>query len=131
MCVCVCVCVSVLTDGGIEEMVDELSGGKVMYGYLRVTDPNTQLPKNVLVNWVSYRLFGEEGVSCYTIHKHILFSFYEHTFLPNCICTLNISLSFSLSLSLSLPLSRLVKVFPRIVRESVPGTLRTLPGSLG
>ena len=41
------------TDGGIEEMVDELSGGKVMYAYLRVTDPNTQLPKNVLINWVS------------------------------------------------------------------------------
>ena len=40
-------------DGGIEEMVDELSGGKVMYAYLRVTDPNTQLPKNVLINWVS------------------------------------------------------------------------------
>ena len=95
-------CVSVLTDGGIEEMVDELSGGKVMYGYLRVTDPNTQLPKNVLVNWVSYRLFGEEGVSCYTIHKHILFSFYEHTFLPNRICILNLSLSLSLSLPLSL-----------------------------
>ena len=33
-------------------MVDELSGGKVMYAFLRVTDPNTQLPKNVLVNWV-------------------------------------------------------------------------------
>ena len=33
-------------------MVDELSGGKAMYAYLRVTDPNTQLPKNVLVNWV-------------------------------------------------------------------------------
>ena len=40
-------------DGGLEEMVDELSGGKVMYAFLRVTDPNTQLPKNVLVNWVS------------------------------------------------------------------------------
>ena len=53
---CVCVCV---TDGGLEEMVDELSGGKVMYAYLRVTDPNTQLPKNVLVNWV--RLWGKKG----------------------------------------------------------------------
>ena len=42
----------VLVDGGLEEMVDELSGGKVMYAFLRVTDPNTQLPKNVLVNWV-------------------------------------------------------------------------------
>ena len=37
-------------------MVDELSGGKVMYAYLRVIDPNTQLPKNVLIYWV--RLWG-------------------------------------------------------------------------
>ena len=34
-------------------MVDELSGGKMMYAFLRVKDPNTQLFKNVLVNWVS------------------------------------------------------------------------------
>ena len=52
LCVCVCVFVCSFTDGGIEEMVDELSGGKVMYAYLRVIDPNTQLPKNVLINWV-------------------------------------------------------------------------------
>lgn len=40
-------------DGDLEEMAEELSGGKVMYAYIQVTDPNTQLPKNVLVNWVS------------------------------------------------------------------------------
>ena len=45
---------SLSTDGGLEEMVDELSGGKIMYAYLRVTDPNTQLLKNVLVNWVCF-----------------------------------------------------------------------------
>lgn len=39
-------------DGGLDEIVDEMSGGKVLYAFLRVTDPNTQLPKNVLVNWV-------------------------------------------------------------------------------
>lgn len=39
-------------DGGLEEMVDELSGGKCLYAFMQVTDPNTQLPKNVLVNWV-------------------------------------------------------------------------------
>ncbi len=41
------------TEGDLEEMVEELSGGKVMYGFIQVTDPNTQLLKNVLVNWVS------------------------------------------------------------------------------
>ena len=40
------------TDGGLDEMMDEMSGGKVLYAFLQVTDPNTQLPKNVLINWV-------------------------------------------------------------------------------
>ena len=41
-------------DGGIEEMVDDLSGGKILYAGVRVTDPNTSLPKTVFINWVSY-----------------------------------------------------------------------------
>lgn len=44
---------TIMTDGDIEEMVDELSGGKMMYAFIRVKDPNTELYKNVLVNWVS------------------------------------------------------------------------------
>ncbi|XP_040929206.1 drebrin-like protein A [Betta splendens] len=38
-------------DGGLEEMVEELSSGKVMYAFCRVQDPNSGLPKYVLVNW--------------------------------------------------------------------------------
>eukprot|EP00062_Callorhinchus_milii_P025573 gi/632986698/ref/XP_007910382.1/ PREDICTED: drebrin-like protein isoform X1 [Callorhinchus milii] len=38
-------------DGGLEEMVEELSSGKVMYAFCRVKDPNSGLPKNVLINW--------------------------------------------------------------------------------
>jgi hypothetical protein len=38
-------------DGGLDEIVDEMNGGKCLYAFLRVTDPNTQLPKNVLINW--------------------------------------------------------------------------------
>nr|XP_057912384.1 drebrin-like a [Doryrhamphus excisus] len=37
--------------GGLEEMVEELSSGKVMYAFCRVQDPNSGLPKYVLVNW--------------------------------------------------------------------------------
>ena len=44
------------TDGGIDEMVDEMNSGKVLYAFLKVTDPNTELPKNVFVNWVSETL---------------------------------------------------------------------------
>nr|XP_056716045.1 drebrin-like protein isoform X3 [Euleptes europaea] len=39
-------------DGGLEEMVEELNSGKVMYAFCRVKDPNSGLPKYVLVNWI-------------------------------------------------------------------------------
>ncbi|XP_056260147.1 drebrin-like a isoform X2 [Seriola aureovittata] len=38
-------------DGGLEEMVEELSSGKVMYAFCRVPDPNSGLSKFVLINW--------------------------------------------------------------------------------
>ena len=38
-------------------MVDDLSGGKILYAGVRVMDPNTDLPKIVFVNWVSVREF--------------------------------------------------------------------------
>ncbi|XP_035524268.1 drebrin-like protein A [Morone saxatilis] len=38
-------------DGGLEQMVEELSSGKVMYAFCRVQDPNSGLPKYVLINW--------------------------------------------------------------------------------
>ncbi|XP_078421493.1 drebrin-like b isoform X2 [Cetorhinus maximus] len=38
-------------DGGLEELVEELNSGKVMYAFCRVKDPNSGLPKNVLINW--------------------------------------------------------------------------------
>lgn len=42
----------ILLDGDIEEAVEELNGAYVMYAFIRVIDPNTQLPKFVLINWV-------------------------------------------------------------------------------
>lgn len=41
-------------DGGLEEMVEELNSGKVMYAFCRVQDPNSGLPKYVLINWVRH-----------------------------------------------------------------------------
>jgi hypothetical protein len=32
--------------------VEELNSGKVMYAFCRVKDPNSGLPKFVLINWV-------------------------------------------------------------------------------
>eukprot|EP00794_Sanderia_malayensis_P005307 gene5307-5976_t len=38
-------------EDGFEEMIDDLSGGKILYAGCRVNDPNTNLPKIVFVNW--------------------------------------------------------------------------------
>ncbi|XP_078310740.1 drebrin-like protein isoform X3 [Crassostrea virginica] len=38
-------------DGGIEEMTEDLNSSKIMYAYCRILDPNTNLPKYVLINW--------------------------------------------------------------------------------
>ncbi|KAM5273297.1 drebrin-like protein [Ctenodactylus gundi] len=38
-------------EDGLEEMVEELNSGKVMYAFCRVKDPNSGLPKFVLINW--------------------------------------------------------------------------------
>ncbi|XP_061907430.1 drebrin-like b isoform X5 [Entelurus aequoreus] len=38
-------------DGGLEELVEELNSGKIMYAFCRVQDPNSGLPKYVLINW--------------------------------------------------------------------------------
>ena len=32
--------------------MNEMSNGKMLYAYLKVMDPNTSLPKSVLINWV-------------------------------------------------------------------------------
>lgn len=45
-----------LADNGIQELADELNSGHIQYAYCRVVDPNTDLPKYVLVNWVSCSL---------------------------------------------------------------------------
>lgn len=39
------------SDGDLEDLVEELNGSKVMYAFCRVIDPNTKLPKFVLINW--------------------------------------------------------------------------------
>nr|KAF6267884.1 drebrin like [Pipistrellus kuhlii] len=52
-------------EGGLEEVVEELSSGKVMYAFCRVKDPNSGLPKFVLINWgahVTINARAEEDV---------------------------------------------------------------------
>ncbi|XP_071827958.1 drebrin-like protein B [Apostichopus japonicus] len=39
-------------DGDLEEMAEELSSSKVQYAFCQVVDPNTNLFKLVLINWI-------------------------------------------------------------------------------
>lgn len=49
--------------GGIEEMIDDLNSGKIMYAFVKVNDPKTSLPKCVLINW--------QGEGANTVRKGI------------------------------------------------------------
>lgn len=38
-------------DGGINELKEDLSSGKIMYAFVKLNDPSTSLDKCVLINW--------------------------------------------------------------------------------
>ncbi|KAI0940986.1 hypothetical protein AcV7_003214 [Taiwanofungus camphoratus] len=38
-------------DGGLEELQEEFSDGRMQYAFARVKDPNSELPKFVQINW--------------------------------------------------------------------------------
>ncbi|KAL2269913.1 hypothetical protein VTJ83DRAFT_2097 [Remersonia thermophila] len=38
-------------DGELSELVDEFNDGRIQFAFVRVKDPNTGLPKNILVAW--------------------------------------------------------------------------------
>lgn len=38
-------------EGGLEEMIEDLNSGEIMYAFCRVIDTKTSLPKCMLVNW--------------------------------------------------------------------------------
>ncbi|KAJ5772802.1 hypothetical protein N7457_007698 [Penicillium paradoxum] len=38
-------------EGELADLIDEFSEGRVQFAFVKVTDPNTRLPKNVLVGW--------------------------------------------------------------------------------
>lgn len=59
-----------LIDGGLEELNDEFSDGKVQFAYAKVIDPNTELPKFVFVGWVSFVLW--EGNEMVLGAKHLI-----------------------------------------------------------
>ena len=40
-----------MTEGELADLIDEFSDGKVMFAFVKVKDPNTSLPKYVLIGW--------------------------------------------------------------------------------
>ncbi len=42
---------SILLEGELVDLIDEFSDGKIQFAFVKVTDPNTTLPKYVLVAW--------------------------------------------------------------------------------
>lgn len=39
-------------EGEIIDLIDEFSDGRIQFAFVKVKDPNTSLPKNVLIAWV-------------------------------------------------------------------------------
>ncbi|XP_053501877.1 drebrin-like protein B isoform X1 [Ictalurus furcatus] len=50
--------------GGLDQMVQELNAGKVMYAFCRVTDPNSGVPKFILINWTGEGVAGVRRGVC-------------------------------------------------------------------
>ena len=40
-----------LGEDGVDEMKEDLNASKIMYGFLRLQDPKTSLPKYVFFHW--------------------------------------------------------------------------------
>ncbi|ELW62679.1 Drebrin-like protein [Tupaia chinensis] len=58
------ICVAGMVEGGLEELVEELSSGKVMYVFCRGKDPNSGLSKFVLINWTGEGVKDEQKGVC-------------------------------------------------------------------
>jgi hypothetical protein len=44
-----------LLEGELIDLIDDFSEGRVQFAFVKVKDPNTTLPKYVLIGWVSQR----------------------------------------------------------------------------
>jgi drebrin-like protein len=42
------------TEGELIDLIEDFSEGRVQFAFVKVKDPNTKLPKHVLIAWVSY-----------------------------------------------------------------------------
>ena len=43
--------VNTVVEGELVDLIDEFSDGKIQFAYVKIKDPNTTLPKSVLIGW--------------------------------------------------------------------------------
>lgn len=41
----------IYSEGELVDLIEDFSEGKIQFAFLKIRDPNTSLPKNVLVAW--------------------------------------------------------------------------------
>ena len=39
-------------EGELQDLIEEFSDGRIQFAFLKIKDPNTTLPKNILISWV-------------------------------------------------------------------------------
>ena len=61
-------------------MSEELNSGKIQYAYCRVTDPNTNLPKYVLINWVRNEIMILSQLSVFLFNIFVLSVIYVYKY---------------------------------------------------
>jgi hypothetical protein len=44
-----------IPEGELGDLIEEFSEGRIQFAFVKVKDPNTTLPKYVLIGWVSFR----------------------------------------------------------------------------
>ena len=45
-----------IAEGELQDLIDDFSDGKIQFAFVKVRDPNTTLPKSVLIAWVPFSL---------------------------------------------------------------------------
>ena len=43
--------INAVAEGELVDLIDEFSDGRIQFAYAKVKDPNTTLPKSVLIGW--------------------------------------------------------------------------------
>lgn len=47
-----------LAEGELIDLIEEFSDGRIQFAFVKVKDPNTTLPKCVLIAWVSLLFYS-------------------------------------------------------------------------